>query len=95
MKNTNLVAHIFLHVLLQRVNIPLNIMLLWGRQMESITKSQIGFYIFLITNQMRWMDKPRLNVSEVRHRLAPIEGQKEIARRTKPCRKHKNGVKNK
>jgi len=39
--------------------------------------------------------KPRLNVSEVRHRLAPSEGQKEIARRSKPCRKHKNGRNNK
>lgn len=31
--------------------------------------------------------KPRLTALEVRHRLVPIEGQKEIARRSKPCRK--------
>ncbi|PVX27657.1 MAG: hypothetical protein CW716_01175 [Candidatus Bathyarchaeum sp.] len=38
--------------------------------------------------------KPRLNAAEARHRLAPSEGQKEIARRTKPCRKTKGEKQN-
>ena len=56
-------------------------MLLWGIQTGGITKSQIEFYTFFIAPQMRWIDKPRLNVSEAFHRLALSEGQKEIARR--------------
>jgi hypothetical protein len=77
-----------LHILLQKSNILLNIMLLWGRQTESIIKNQVGFCVFFIAHQMRWMDKPRLTVSEARHRLAPSEGQKELTRRSKPCRKN-------
>jgi hypothetical protein len=38
--------------------------------------------------------KPELTVLGVCHHLAPNEGQKEIARRTKPCRKRKGEKQN-
>jgi hypothetical protein len=63
------------------------VFLLWGSETESITKSQIEFHTFFTAPQMRWMDKPRLNVSEAFHRLALSEGQKEIARRSKAVQK--------
>ena len=60
--------------------------------LHEISTKTIAAKVLVIFTAIR---KPRLTALEVPHRLVPIEGQKEIARRSKPCRKHKNGVKNK